>query len=285
MKCQLLIMEQKLPELLDLSTDEQVQRLKQMIEHFNYIETSIIEAGEGPEPTKVKEPEKGLKTEQQRRILVASLQQWQKDERIKLLNYYKGLPVQAISKVMNVTGGMKPIISVQTSNELERVLAISERQQVLAPDSEDAVYIDMEALSVTGDNITFYVKGISPIERRKYIRLEPPSSTSINLYRNKKSVGRGELLDFSLTHISLSMPYSDTHPFKENEIFDFQFQMEQSNINGSGWIRATRKNSDQLIICIEAMADAGLQRQLQQEAASIQRKIIQEIRRKFTSAS
>ncbi|MDX8388862.1 MAG: hypothetical protein R8M38_00080 [Mariprofundaceae bacterium] len=276
-----MILEYKLPTLLELPGNEQVQGLKKIIEHFNYIETTIIAVGEQLWLTEMNDVKEDRDAERQACVLATSLQQWQKDGKVKILNYYKGLPVQAISKVMDVTGGRKPAISVQATSELGRVLAISDKQRVLAPDSEDSVFINMVALNTQGDSITFYIKGVSRMERRKHLRLQPLSKTAINIYRNKVHVGCGEVLDLSLSHIALSMPSADSSTFEKSEIVDIQFILNQDSLEGAGWIRSSRKDHDSIFICIEFMPDAGIQRQLQKETAIIQRKIIQEIRKKF----
>ncbi|MDX8395586.1 MAG: hypothetical protein R8K22_04140 [Mariprofundaceae bacterium] len=289
MQCQSMILEQKLPELLNLPSDEQIKELKCIFEHFNYIETSIIELGEEFWVTKNKKGQKNLETERESRILAISSQQWKAADTIKILNYYKGLPIQSINKIIDITvdptEDLKRTITVQASGALERVLAISEKNCVLTPDSEDIVFIKMEVLNKTSGKATFYIKGLVPMERRNHLRLQPLSEVSINLYRNKTSVGCGKILDLSLSHIAATIPYPDTHPFKKDEIIDFHFQLDQDNIKGAGWARSVRQDRNCLIVCIEIMPDTTIQKQLQLEIATLQRKIIKEIRLKCNFGS
>jgi len=282
MKCQWLRLEAELLELASLSPQKQMQGLKDTLEHFHYIETLVLEMGGRIWESKFAEVQKELGHERESRIAATSLQQWHANNKIKLLNYYKGLPVQVVSNVVDVTCGANPGVVVALSKELSRVLAISEQKSALAPDVEDKQFLQMHVKHISSDSVSFHLKGLANIERRKQFRLEPLELTKVHVYQSKKISGTGVVLDISLTHVDMAISPLHNVSFKLGEMIDFSFQMEDSMIEGAAWIRFLRQDKEKMILCVEFLPDASMQKILQQKTAVLQRKIIQEIKQKFT---
>jgi len=282
MRCQWLLLEAKLPELASLLPQKQMQGLKDTLEHFHYIETLVLEMGEQVWECKFAEAQKELADERESRIVATSLQQWHANNKIKLLNYYKGLPVQVLANVVSVTSGVNPMVVVALSSELRRVLAISEQKSALAPDVEDKHFLQMCVHHLSSDRVSFHLNGLAKIERRKQFRLQPLELTKVDVYQSKKVSGKGVVLDISLTHVSMAISPLHETSFKLGEMIDFSFKMEDSMVKGAAWIRFIRHNEEKVILCVELLPDASTQKILQQKTAVLQRKIIQEIKQKFT---
>ena len=282
MKCQWLLLEARLPEFVHLPPQEQMQALKDILEHFHYIEISVLEMGEQVWESKFTEVQKELADERESRIVATSLQQWHANHKIKLLNYYKGLPVQVLANIVEITGSANPTVVVALSRELSRVMAISEQQSALAPDVEDKRFIQMRVHHISSDCISFRLDGLAAIERRKQFRLQPLELTKVQVYQDKKISGKGVVLDISLTHLDIAISSLQDASFKLGEMIDFSFQMEESTIKGAAWIRFIRPSKEKIILVIELLPDASIQKILQQKTAILQRKIIQEIKQKFT---
>ncbi|MDQ6967585.1 MAG: hypothetical protein Q9M14_02745 [Mariprofundaceae bacterium] len=282
MKCQLLILEQQMPVIFKDSPDKQIQALKEMVEHFNYIASSIVQVGEKLWSNRVEALHHDLKVEQKKHILNVSMQIWRQQDKIKLLNYYKGLPVQVMADIECVEAVDQPMITVHSSAALGRVLAMQKNEFVLTPDSEDEVLIQLQVKREQGEKVSFLVKSLSTIKKRKYFRLEPIETMAIQLYRNKKTVGKGKVLDLSLKHMDISMPEVKDITFEVNEIVDICFLLQKKEVKGCAWVRHIRLHEQEVVLCLELMPQAHLQRNLQQEVASLQRGIIQEIKEKFT---
>jgi len=282
MKCQLFLLEQQMPAIFKQSPDKQLQALKEMIEHFNYISASIVQIGEQLWSDKVGVLKQDLKLEHQHRILDVSMQTWKHQKQIKLLNYYKGLPVQVMADIECVEAADQAVISVHSSKALGRVLAMQNNAFVLTPDTEDKVLIHLQVKHEQCDKVSFLVKTLSSMKKRKYFRLEPVETVAIQLYRNKKLVGKGQILDLSLNHMDIMMPIVKGIVFEVNEIVDICFPLQNKEVKGCAWVRHTRQTDQDVILCLELMPQAHLQRNLQQEVACLQRRIIQEIKEKFT---
>jgi hypothetical protein len=282
MKCQLFILEQKMPAIFKSAPDKQIQALKEIIEHFNYISSSIIQEGEQLWSARVDALHHDLKVEHQHRVLDVSMQIWKHQKQIKLLNYYKGLPVQVMADIACIEDADQPAIVVHSSKLLGRVLAMQNNEFVLTPDGEDEVLIHLQVRHEQPDKVSFLVKALSSMKKRKYFRLEPIEPVAIQLYRNKKLVGRGKVLDLSLKHMDISMPAAKNTSFEANEIVDICFPLQKQEVKGCAWVRHIRLTDQETILCLELMPQAHLQRNLQQEVAYLQRRIIQEIKEKFT---
>jgi len=282
MRCQLLILEQQMPMIFKSSPDKQIQALKEMVEHFNYISSSIVQIGEELWSARVQALNHDLEVEHQHRILDVSMQIWKHQKQIKLLNYYKGLPVQVLANIECVEAVDQPVITVHSSTSLGRVLAMQKNEFVLTPDAEGEAFIHLQVKHEQGEKVSFLVKALSTIKKRQYFRLEPIESMAIQLYRNKKIVGRGKVLDLSLKHMDISMPTVKDTVFEVNEIVDICFRLQKKEVKGCAWIRHVRLHNQEVILCLELMPQAHLQRSLQQEVAYLQRRIIQEIKEKFT---
>jgi len=282
MRCQLLILEQQMPVIFKSSPETQIQALKEMVEHFNYVSSSIVQIGEELWSARVDALHYDLKVEHQHRILDVSMQIWKHQKQIKLLNYYKGLPVQVMADIECIEAVDQPIISVRSSKALGRVLAMQKNEFVLTPDGEDEILIHLQVKCEQSDKVSFLVKALSNIKKRQYFRLEPLEVMAIQLYRNKKIVGRGKVLDLSLRHMDVSMPVVKKTTFEINEIVDICFQLQKQEMKGCAWVRHVRLHDQEVILCLELIPQANLQRNLQQEVAYLQRRIIQEIKEKFT---
>ena len=283
MRCQLLILEQEIPVLSKHSPEKQIQHLKTMIEHFNYISLSIVQVGEEVWSDHVDTLQHDLQVEKQQHLLDVVMRIWKYENKIKLLNYYKGLPVQVMANIESIEMlDDRPIISVRKSTALERVLAVQKNQFVLTPDSEDAVLIHLQLRYEQVDKVVFIVNTLSNMKKRKHFRLEPVETVAIRLYRNKKVAGSGKVLDFSLKHLDISMPIGHGLTFEVNEIVDVCFQLQNKEMKGGAWVRHICPRDQEVILCLELMPQAHLQRNLQQEVAVLQRRIIQEIKEKFT---
>jgi len=282
MRCQLLVFEQKMPMMISASPDKQLQLLKELLEHFNYINASIVQEGEKLWAEQVDALEHDLRREHQHRILDVSMQLWKYQQKIKLLNYYKGLPVQVMVDIDCIDAVEPAVIHVRSSPSLGRVLAMQGNAFVLAPDSEDKVLIHLQVQHEQHDKVSFVVKALSSIKKRKHFRLEPIEPVAIQLYRNKKVIGRGKVLDLSLKHMDIRIPAVQGVMFEVNEIVDICFPIQKKELKGCAWVRHIRQTEQEFILCLELMPQAHLQHHLQQEVAYLQRKIIQEIKEKFT---
>jgi len=282
MKCQLCILEQHIPVRGNMPPDKQLQYLKETIEHFNYIHSSIIEESEHFWAEQVGALQHNLDVEHQQHVLDVSLQAWKHQKKIKLLNYYKGLPVQAMSDIASLEIDTHPVITVHHSKALRRILAMQNNEFVLTPDIDDEVLIHLQVKHEQSAKISFFVTSLSSMKKRQHFRLEPLEPIGIQLYRNKKPLGQGQVLDLSLKHLDISMPKVNDIAFEKGEIVDICLPLQKQDVKGCAWVRHIRHTEQDIILCLEVMPQAHLQRHLQQEVAYLQRRIIQEIKEKFT---
>ena len=158
MRCQLLILEQQMPVISKHSPEKQIQALKALVEHFNYISSSIVQVGEQVWSERVEKLHHDLKVEKQHHVLDVVMEIWKHEKKIKLLNYYKGLPVQVVASIECIEMfDDQPIISVRSSKALGRILAMQKNEFVLTPDNEDEVLIHLQVRHEQGDKVSFIV--------------------------------------------------------------------------------------------------------------------------------
>jgi len=288
-KSQWLVLEHKLPEIMQLPPADQTLRLKETIDRFNHISEAVLEFREQQLLEEIEEKNKAIAAEREARVMTTVVQQWQKAGEIKFLNYYKGLPVNSTVNIIEKTEERHPSITVQSSDDLRKVLAISpdaeKNRSALTPASDDLFLINMDVIETTRENVTFRANNLMPVEKRYHLRLQPLKDISIQLFRNKISAGTGRIIDLSTGGLSISMPVPEKQAFQKDEIVSFTFRLGNDDLKGSGWIRAIFKRQEHLHFGLEVMPNAGLQRRLQQEISSIQRTLIQEVRKKFLAFS
>lgn len=289
MKTQWLVLEHKLPEIMQLPPADQTLSLKEAIERFNHISETVLGLREQEFREEIEEKNKALAAEREARILTTAVQQWQKAGKIKLLNYYKGLPINSTVTVIEKSEGRHPSVTVQNSNDLRKVLAISlatmKNKSALSPDSDDLFLITMDVTDSNKDSVTFRANAGSLVERHSHLRLQPSEPVSIDVFRNKMPAGTGKIIDLSMHGLSVELASPDKQALNDGEIVSFCFPLGQDELKGSGWIRSVHNKEKYLKMNIEIMPDASLQRRLQMETASIQRVLIQEVRQKFSSFS
>ncbi len=281
-QCQLLVLEEEASNVIHNEAGEHIQAFKTTLEHFHFIATSIISIGEKKWLESIKKDQDQLKSKHETNIIETAVQTWQCQKKIKCLNYYKGLPVQAIVAIERIHTGEKTLLAVKHSRELARVLAIADQHYVLVPDGNDEELIEMNVHHIGESSITFHAHTLSQLKKRKHFRLQPLQAMAIALYHDKNLIGHGEVLDFSLGNMDVSMPVEQCASLNVDEIIDIQFQINETAISGTAWVRAIRHHDQHCFLCLELIPHALMQRHLQQEIASLQRKIIQEIKEKFT---
>ena len=287
MHCHPIIIQEQLNTIFELPRAEQPGALKAIIEHFGAISTAIVEIGDQQWQSKLDHATAALQQEHELRILSLTIQMWLKTERIKLVNYYRGLPVQAVTRVIAVEDHLdhptRPSVTAAISREVARVLAINDNRSVLALDHDGEHFLRLEQRSITKDNVTFQLQpGL--LKKRNHFRLEPIHPIDITLQHNKKSIGTARILDFSIKHIDLQLPADPALSLARNDMLDFYLELHEQTIHGRGCLRHQRSHHDHRYLCLELIPSRHLQHHLQQEIANLQRKIIQEIKEKFTMA-
>jgi len=283
-QCQLLLLQEKKPQAIGRSAEQQVQSFQDNIEHFHFIASSILSIGKQTWLTHIETKQNNLKAKRESRIIEAAVKDWQTAGKIKCLNYYKGLPVQAIVPIEHIHSAEKVLLSLKFSKDLARVLAIADQHYVLAPDHNDMQLIELMVQHIGENSITFHVHTLSLLKKRQHFRLQPLQQMNIQLQRHKKSIAHGQILSFSLGHMDVLIPTEQWLELKRDEIIDIQFPVKSTPINGSAWIRSMRQDKQQCFLSLELIPNAIMQRQLQQEIAYLQRTIIREIKEKFTPA-
>jgi len=282
-QCQLLV-QQQTSQSMNHNPEQQVQSFQDTIEHFHFIARSILSIGKPTWLTHLKTKQHDLKAEHANRMIQAAVQHWQTAGKIKCLNYYKGLPVQAIVPIQQIHSAEKVLLSLPFTKDLARVLAIADEQYVLAPDQNDGQLIELMVHHLGKNNITFHIHSLSLLKKRQHFRLQPLQTMDIELQRNSKRIAHGRILDFSLGNMDVVISSEQCLQLKLDEIIDIQFPIKDTPIHGSAWIRNMRQDQQQCFLCLELIPNAIMQRLLQQEISYLQRTIIREIKEKFTPA-
>ncbi len=284
-QCQLLVLQHQTPHNMDSSAEQQVQSFQDNIEHFHFIANSILSIGKQTWLTHIESKQNNFKAKHESRIIEAAIKDWQTAGKIKCLNYYKGLPVQAIVPIEHIHSAEKVFLSLKLSKDLTRVLAIADQHYVLAPGHNDMQLIELMVQHIGENSITFHVHTLSLLKKRQHFRLQPLQHMDIQLQHHKKSIAHGQILNFSLGHMDVILASQQGLELNPDEIIDIQFHIKATAINGSAWIRSIRQDKQQCFLCLELIPNAIMQRLLQQEIAYLQRTIIREIKEKFTPIS
>jgi len=285
LKCQWIVLEHRLSTMKDLSPKDQVSGLKQTMEHFNYIEEAIVEGGEQISATQLDEAKKALDIEQQAHALAVTVHRWKESGKVRILNYYKGMPVQAVAMILDIQGKAgEEMITVRFTDEAGRVIAVAlEESSVLSPSMDKGNFVKLSVFRVSSEEIIFNVSGFSTRREGLYreVRVQPVKTRDTELYKNGQLVVSGQLHDMSLTGIGVQFPDSKRLPCSEGETLDFRIKFEDRNLQGSGWVRSLRKHDDMMFVGIEIRQEASVQKLLQEEVSMVQRRIIHELKHKY----
>jgi len=288
LKYQSVVLAHHLSQLRDLSPGDEVRGLGRMIKHFNHVEALIIDSGERVWAGLSDRTRTALVIKRQKLAMDMQIP-WQVSEKIKIVNYYKGMPVQTSAKILDMQGEPgEEMVTVPFTNELGRVIAVSsEENSAMSPGVDKNRGFRLTLSRVECDEIVFSVTAVSACWEGMYqgARIHPVERVGAELLQRKECLASGHLHDMSFSGIGILLPGSaDLSSCKQGTIVEFNIRYSSETIRGSGWLRSLRKHNDMILAGIEVSPEASVQRFLQKEVSTIQRVIIREIKEIYSSS-
>jgi len=264
----------------DHATIPDIQALKPYVEHIHYISTALFFIDEKIKRDILKNKTKPYSPNME--LFKISITSWKAQEKIKCINYYKGLPVQCIASLDGITteSDNSYLISLNLNRELLRVLSMSNETSVLLPSISGHMMFQLNVHTLGDRIVTLSSKAMMIFQQRKQLRLQPLRPIEIMILRHKKVIGSANLLDFSLTHFNVEMASQTCQSLHTDELIDIHITLQGEIIHATAWIRSIRQGQSHHILCLELLPNHQIQRCLQKEISMSQRKIIQEIKNK-----
>jgi len=281
--CQNTVIQAYIPKWFQQDTPP-YQHMSLHLERFHHISMTLVstykQAFEQQEKIDTLSPSQKL----EQAILSSFNTQWQQQEKLTCLNYYKGLPVQCSTTIKKIhKHDHDDYITVSLSRALLRVLAVTEQTSILIFNQEHQKLIQLDTHHITQNDVTFTTNNMSLLQKRQQLRLQPTSPMEAIILQHKKIIGGGEIIDLSIKHIHIRMASHLCQHFRLKNMVDIQIQLSEHFVKGSAWIRSMRPNPPHHILQLEFLPSAKVQRHLQTEVAALQRKIIQQIKEKFAA--
>jgi len=275
---QLVLLESPLSMMIKKPHESDVQALKSYVEHIHYIATTMFFIDEKNRRKNAKTKE--INISQNMQTFNDSLRLWRKEDKIKCINYYKGLPIQCVANIDTITESEDSFISLTLSHDLLRVLTMTQETSVLLQSSSEGVMLQLNVHILGHRTVTLTSKNLVILKRREQLRLQPLETIEILILQHKKAVGSAKVLDFSITHLNVKLSSHHCQNLHADELVDIHTTLQGEVIHATAWIRSIRQDESHHILCLKLLPNAQIQHFLQSEFSTLQRKIIQEIKAK-----
>jgi len=278
MQSQMLLLESRLSNMVKKPLASDIQALKSYIDHVHYMATNMFLIDE---KNRLEHSDKeGAETSEDMRIFKDSLPLWQKEEKIKCINFYKGLPVQCMANIDGIIESEDSFISLSLNHDLLRVLIMTNNSYILVPSASDEDMLRLQVHVIGHRTVTLTTKRMSTFKKRKKLRLQPLEPMQVRISHHMKNIGKADVLDFSLTHFNMKMDSDACQSLHIDDIVDIQIPFQDKLTQAAAWIRFMRQDKQYHVLCVEFQTNGEVQRLLQNEVSISQRKIIQEIKEK-----
>jgi len=289
LQCESLRMQRLFSGHSTLPLERQFDELKYVLHHFNSIQDAVLDVGRDylvQAQAQVHQQEEGdqvdmdrqnsIEVDQEARksVLHASVRLWSKEKKIRLYNFFKGVPIHA---AVDVTKADSEDIHVKVSADLMKVFASQSTGKfayAICADEKDQVRV---SLLEAHDNIVILrLEEVSPslLHRRKNLGVRMMNEVSVLLRVRARTLRNVVLRDISSTGLGFSLPEKYHAVCQNGEILECDFSLGDKKMKVSGWIRWVMLMNGEMRMGMELRPNAAIQQTLQKEVFRIQRQII-----------
>ena len=272
-----------------LPLERQFDELKYVLHHFNAIQEAVLDVGRDyllQAQAQFRQKEAGDQADIDRQdsvevdhaarkvVLDASMKQWKKEKKIRLYNFFKGVPIHA---TVNVTKISDEEICIKLSADLIKVFASQSTGKfayAICADEKEQVRVSIS--EVLESIVAVRLEEVSPslLYRRKDLGVRTMNETPVLLRVRGRMLRDVMLCDISSTGLGFSLPEKHHSLCQNGEMIECAFRLADKDIKVSGWIRWVMVMNGDMRMGMELRPNIAVQQALQKEVFRIQRKII-----------
>jgi len=266
--------------------EAQYKDLQHVIHHFNDIQDEVLEVGKDyllqAESTLFSEKsdtedrlavntvDDGAREE----VLEVSLKEWTRTKKMKVYNFFQGVPVYATVDVLSVD---EHDIRIRPTSDFIKVFASHSQGNSaygICADEKEQVRISIGEVSAQSVQIILQEVAQSLLNCRKNLGVRMNLDVFAEIKVRGKTIKKVLLRDISMAGLGLTIPKLDKEPCRTGEVIESHFELSGKRIVVHGWVRWVVLVNGEVRLGMELRPHIGVQQALQKEVFKIQRKII-----------
>ncbi|MDQ6974744.1 MAG: PilZ domain-containing protein [Mariprofundaceae bacterium] len=267
--------------------EAQYKDLQQVIHHFNDIQEEVLDVGkdyllqaeatlfaddEGTQTDRmaIDTVDEGIREE----ILDISLKEWARSQKMKVYNFFQGVPVYATVSVLRVEGH---VVDVVPSSDLIKVFAShpdGNSAYGICADEKEQVRVSIGEVLPNCVQLNMQEVAQSLLNCRKNLGVRMNMDVFSDIKVRGKSIKKVLLRDISLAGLGLTIKNLDQEPCRTGEVIECRFHLGGKPIVAHGWVRWVVVMNGEVRLGMELRPHIAVQQALQKEVFHIQRKII-----------
>ncbi|MDQ6953039.1 MAG: PilZ domain-containing protein [Mariprofundaceae bacterium] len=265
----------------------QYKELQQVIQHFNDIQEEVLEVGRGyllqAEATLFSEDDvdhtermvmDAVDDGEREEVLEVSLKDWSRTKKLKVYNFFQGVPVYATVDVISV---QEHDVLIRPNSDFLKVFSShTEGNSAYAICADEKEQVKISIGEVTAEFVQIILQEVaqSLLNCRKNLGVRMNMDVFSDIKVRGKSIKKVMLRDISLAGLGLTVPNLDKEPCRTGEVIECRFELSGRRIVAHGWVRWVVVMNGEVRLGMELRPHIGVQQALQKEVFNIQRKII-----------
>ena len=289
LQCESLRMQRLFSGHSSLPLERQFDELKYVLHYFNALQDAVLDVGKdyllqaqaqrhqeevGDEADIDRQSSIEVDPDVRKSVLHASVKQWSKEKKIRLYNFFKGVPIHA---TVDVTQINSKDIHLKLSADLMKVFASQSTGRfayAICADEKDQVKVSIS--EVLENSVILKLEEVSPslLHSRKNIGVRTMNEVPVLLKVRSRTLRSVVLRDISSTGLGFSLPEKYHALCQNGKMIECNFKLADKDVNVSGWIRWVMVMNGEMRMGMELRPNVAVQQALQKEVFRIQRQII-----------
>jgi len=289
LQCESLRMQRLFSGHSSLPLERQFDELKYVLHYFNALQDAVLDVGKdyllqaqaqrhqeevGDEADIDRQSSIEVDPDVRKSVLHASVKQWYKEKKIRLYNFFKGVPIHA---TVDVTQINSKDIHLKLSADLMKVFASQSTGRfayAICADEKDQVKVSIS--EVLENSVILKLEEVSPslLHSRKNIGVRTMNEVPVLLKVRSRTLRSVVLRDISSTGLGFSLPEKYHALCQNGKMIECNFKLADKDVNVSGWIRWVMVMNGEMRMGMELRPNVAVQQALQKEVFRIQRQII-----------
>ncbi|MDQ6995355.1 MAG: PilZ domain-containing protein [Mariprofundaceae bacterium] len=266
----------------------QYKDLQHVIHHFNDLQEEVLDVGKGyllqaeaalfsnedessqTDRLAVDHVDEGIREE----ILDASLRIWERTKKMKVYNFFQGVPVYATVEVLRVESHC---VYVSPNSDLIKVFSSHPNGNSaygICANEKEQVRVSIGEVLPHSVQLNMREVAQSLLNCRKNLGVRMNMDVFAEIKVRGKLIKKVLLRDISVAGLGLSIHGLDKEPCRTGEVIECRFDLGSKHIVAHGWVRWVVVMNDEIRLGMELRPHIAIQQALQKEVFQIQRKII-----------
>jgi len=289
LQCESLRMQRLFSGHSTLPLERQFDELKYVLHHFNALQDAVLDIGKDyllQAQAKRHQEEAGEQADidrqrsievdenERKEVLNASVKRWQNDKKIRLYNFFKGVPIHATADLLKIDS---ETVHLKLSDDLIKVFASQSTGKfayAICADEKEQVKVSISDVYEAYVCVKLGEVSASLLHSRKNIGVRTIKPVPVSLRVRSRSLTGVMLRDISSTGLGFSLPETYHALCQNGKMIECDFKLADKPVKVSGWIRWVMVVNGEMRMGMELRPNVAIQQALQKEVFRIQRQII-----------